>query len=164
MGDLAKAAGLSRPYLYLLFPNKEAIFRASVGRTLDFLLAEASAALQSDGSLEQRLSAAFDVWTVDNYRKRLTSPEAPEIIAHSTNLAGDLIDSCVNSFLVRLTDALRPHFQGRAEISADLAARHLLCACRGFSDSRPSVEDLQTMVRLQIHLMLKALDLVQLSA
>jgi len=164
MGDIAEAAGLSRPSLYLLFPNKEAIFRASVARTLDRLLAEASAALQSDGSLEQRLSAAFGVWTVDNYRIRLASPEAPEIIAHSNQLAGDLIDLCVNNFLSQLTDALRPHFQGRAEISAELAARHLLCACRGFSDSRPSVEDLQSMVRLQIHLMLKALDLAPPSA
>lgn len=63
MEDVARAAGLSRQGLYLRFPNKAALFRASYERTLDRALGAATTALADEASpLERRLVAAFVAW------------------------------------------------------------------------------------------------------
>ena len=45
MGDLARSAGLSRPALYLLFPDKEAVFAGVIGAMDDRKHAELEAIL-----------------------------------------------------------------------------------------------------------------------
>ncbi len=61
MEDLARAAGLARQGLYLLYPNKAAVFRAAVDHLAAGILRDARAALDADATeLEERLLAAFE--------------------------------------------------------------------------------------------------------
>jgi AcrR family transcriptional regulator len=63
MDEVARAAQVSRQGLYLHFPSKEALFRATVEHTLESGLAAASARLRDESvPLEARLTGAFDEW------------------------------------------------------------------------------------------------------
>jgi AcrR family transcriptional regulator len=64
MEDVARAAAISRPGLYLLFGSKQELFTAAVTRALDHSLAAVSAALaDTSRPLGDRLLRAFDGWT-----------------------------------------------------------------------------------------------------
>jgi len=63
MEDLAQAAGMSKPSLYLHFPGKQQLFEAALARYLDQALAEVQTALAASGEpLKTRLAAALDAW------------------------------------------------------------------------------------------------------
>src|ERR1700679_594722 len=64
MEDVAHAAAISRPGLYLLFGSKQELFAVAVTHALDGSLAAVTEVL-ADGSrpLDDRLLDAFDQWT-----------------------------------------------------------------------------------------------------
>src|SRR5271156_2428383 len=63
MDEVARAAGVSRQGLYLLFADKETLFRQAVTFKLNRQLRAAIAELSKDQtSLEARLIAACDEW------------------------------------------------------------------------------------------------------
>jgi AcrR family transcriptional regulator len=64
MEDVARAAAISRPGLYLLFGSKQELFTAAVTRALDQSLAAAAGVLADTARpLRDRLLDAFDQWT-----------------------------------------------------------------------------------------------------
>jgi AcrR family transcriptional regulator len=64
MEDVARAADISRPGLYLLFGSKQELFSAAVTRALDQSLAAAAGMLaDTTRPLHDRLLGAFDQWT-----------------------------------------------------------------------------------------------------
>jgi AcrR family transcriptional regulator len=64
MEDVARAAAISRPGLYLLFSSKQELFTAAVTRALDQSLTAAAGVLADTARpLPDRLLAAFDHWT-----------------------------------------------------------------------------------------------------
>jgi AcrR family transcriptional regulator len=63
MEDVARAAAISRPGLYLLFGSKQELFSAAVTQALDRSLAAVSEALaDTTRPLRDRLLDAFDQW------------------------------------------------------------------------------------------------------
>jgi AcrR family transcriptional regulator len=64
MEDVARAAAISRPGLYLLFGSKQELFSAAVTQALDRSLAAVSEVLAgTTRSLRDRLLDAFDHWS-----------------------------------------------------------------------------------------------------
>ena len=64
MEDVARAAAISRPGLYLLFGSKQELFTAAVTQALDRSLAAVSEVLaDTTRPLRDRLLDAFDQWT-----------------------------------------------------------------------------------------------------
>jgi AcrR family transcriptional regulator len=64
MEDVARAADISRPGLYLLFGSKQELFSAAVTQALDRSLAAVSEVLaDTTRPLRDRLLDAFDQWT-----------------------------------------------------------------------------------------------------
>ena len=64
MEDVARAAAISRPGLYLLFGSKQELFSAAVTQALDRSLATVSEVLADTARpLRDRLVSAFDHWT-----------------------------------------------------------------------------------------------------
>lgn len=62
MGDIAAKAGISRPALYLLFPDKEAAFSRVIARMDERSLTEIAAALPALPTLEAKLLHACLAW------------------------------------------------------------------------------------------------------
>ncbi len=62
MGDVAEAAKMSRPALYVLFPKKDDIFAAVVEDMNDRKLAELRTAMRGMRSFERKLHYCCEEW------------------------------------------------------------------------------------------------------
>jgi AcrR family transcriptional regulator len=79
MGDIAKAADMSRPALYLLFPGKEEVFEAAVLYLNDGRSDEFRAAIEALDNLRDRLFIICERWLVNVYELRTTVPDAGDM-------------------------------------------------------------------------------------
>jgi AcrR family transcriptional regulator len=107
MDDIAKAAGMSRPALYLLYKNKTDIFRACI---LDFV-----------GHTQQRLATCFDTsdaplvqisnalvaGIVEPMRKIIGTPHGAELLQLKELLAEDLSDQWIQMIENETTKGIR---------------------------------------------------------
>jgi AcrR family transcriptional regulator len=87
MDEVARAAGVSRQGLYLLFADKEELFRKAVAYKLTRQLSAAIAALSNEREpLEARLVAACDEWA--GRYVGISGADAADLMCASTTLAG----------------------------------------------------------------------------
>lgn len=134
MNDLAAAANMSRPALYLLFPNKEAIFRAVVQRVTTTSLAAVRRDLQGASGTEEALQIAFERWSVWAYALVAASPDARDLMEGAQGVAQDLLAASYRDFTDIVAEVLggTPAARDRAEV--------LIAASHGFKADAPSVE------------------------
>lgn len=90
MDDIARAAEVSRPALYLLFKNKAEIYRALGTMLLDASAEMARKSLGADGSFAERLTAAIDSSLIAMMETISNSPHGAELLDMKSRLAGDL--------------------------------------------------------------------------
>jgi AcrR family transcriptional regulator len=148
MEDIARGAGMSRPALYLVFPNKEAVFREVVRAGLDQLLDDIERGLPGQRTLAEQLTHVFHVTSVASYELVARAPAAAELLQASFDFVGDLFqdyDRRLAEILARLIraaardpDALQP--------SAAARARVLIAAARGFKALARDADDLRRLV------------------
>jgi AcrR family transcriptional regulator len=90
MGDIAREAGMSRPALYLLFPNKEALFHDLAQSLLEEGLAAAKSAWALGDPAYPGLHDALLAKELPIFRLLKSSPHADEILSANTRLLGDM--------------------------------------------------------------------------
>jgi AcrR family transcriptional regulator len=90
MQDIAAAAGVSRPSLYLVFPNKAAVFRALAEMLLGDAMTGAESAWPEDMAPAQGLAAAILAKDLPIHQLLAATPHATEILREAEALAGDL--------------------------------------------------------------------------
>jgi len=148
MADLASAAGISRPALYLLFCNKEAIFEATLKAFTGRALGEVRGGLPGHASVKDKLRFAFEVWAVQPFLVLMASPDARELVDCSFTFAKATIDQGYAAFeaeLAAILEPLRAAAPARAPGAAQ-TARILTRAVHGFKESATSLEDLRAMI------------------
>jgi AcrR family transcriptional regulator len=91
MDDIARAAEMSRPALYLLFRNKTEIYRALAGQHLDQSLSRAEAILRQDGAFSDRMMSMIEECLIGMMRHIAESPHGAEILDMKSTLAGDIV-------------------------------------------------------------------------
>jgi len=148
MADLAQAAGISRPALYLLFCNKEEVFAATLRAFTARALQEVRSGLPAQPTPKEKLVHAFEIWAIQPYVLLMTSPDAKELIDCSFTFAKEAIDRGYAAFEAELAGILAPLLaqappQAR---SAEQIARILTRAVHGFKEAATSAEDLRGMV------------------
>ncbi|MGX5845645.1 TetR/AcrR family transcriptional regulator [Mesorhizobium sp. PL10] len=121
MDDIARAADMSRPALYLLFKNKTDIFRAIAMMLLSRSVEAAKVALAGDGTFTERMTRAIDEGLISMMRGVISSPHGAELLDMKSSLA-DLV--------VCWRDGLGEHIAAAIEKEAgrngaDLAAKGL---------------------------------------
>jgi AcrR family transcriptional regulator len=105
MDDIARAAGVSRQGLYLLFSNKEELFRRAVEYSLCGQLNAAIAVLsRNEPPLEERLVAACNEWS-GRFVGSL-SDDAADLMCAGTSLAGEILTSYEARFEQALASAI----------------------------------------------------------
>lgn len=148
MGDLAQAAGLSRPALYLRYCNKERIFEAVVRRFSAQILEEIRQGAPAQGPVLERLRFAFDLWVVRPYALMVASPDAKDLADCSFEFAQAAIDEGYAAFeaeLRRILDSI-PEPRTVPGTSPAEIARILATTARGFKASARSTEELKSMI------------------
>src|ERR1700759_1694875 len=79
MGDVAQAAGLSRPTLYAAFPDKTAVFEAVIGELVENELTRIRAGNRRRNGLPAQLRYACEQWMTTGYEIISANPDASDL-------------------------------------------------------------------------------------
>ncbi len=149
MSDIAEAAGVSRPALYLLFRNKEELFVGVLMQWTDETVAAVSREMAKVEAPEQKLTRAFELWTVQPFELAMQSPEAKELIDGSFEFAKDALRQGYKMFETVITPAVASLAERRAikgDVSPEDIAHLLACATRGFKQTAVIATDLRVLI------------------
>ena len=149
MGDIAREAGMSRPALYLLFANKEALFQALTQGLLEQALAAAEAAWPPGAPAHPGLHDALLAKELPIFRLLKSSPHAEEILSANSRLLGEMHADYETRFAALLAERLSAAGVADAPGTASLVAHalHGLKTANATEDAfRADVERLSRLV------------------
>lgn len=161
MQEIAHEAGMSRPALYLIFPNKEEIFLAAIREITDQNRQRIRAGLAEHATLEAKLRFAFEVWTVETYALMESSPDAKELIDCVLGFARETFRQVTAEFEKMLAEVIAPSIprgKMRSPHSAQEIARLLSASTHGFKESATGVDDLRAMMGSLISLVVAGIS------
>jgi AcrR family transcriptional regulator len=150
MNDIAEAAGISRPSLYLVFGSKEEIFKGVYEHWVKENLAEIEGKIAPLKTADEKLRAAFELWTVRPFEMVLASSEVAELLECTFGFAQDSVKQGYRSFEKLLVPILKSHimFQtSKIKISAEKTAHVLSSSVRGFKISAKDPAGLRSLIK-----------------
>lgn len=157
MGDIAQAAGISRPALYLVFPNKENVFQAVAHYLTDGVLDSMRAELGGYYSLEDKLRLACTRWAVSSYELIQAHPDAYDLF----DLSFPVIRETHQKFQDFLAGLLDDELDGApASMTSQEIAHTLIFALRGFVEGAVDGTDIHRMIEVQLAMMVKGFGLM----
>ncbi len=163
MDDIAKLAGMSRPALYLLFRNKQDLFRSLSERLQVTALEAAEAALAADKPFVERLHDAILVKEEMLFRVVSDSPHGEELFDANTEIAGDVTERTLARFQQALADAIRDAADaleidtGRVGLPPERLAALLLAGIHGLKMPLPEGHELRRKLTDLVRLFVAAL-------
>ncbi len=145
MGDIAQAAGMSRPALYLVFCRKEEVFEAVVAQWTEDSLARIAAGLADRPTLGDKLRFACEIWCVEGVERALANPDVHDM----ANLPA------VRQSYLRFEGCLTAILQDAAagaglDVAAADWARVIVCAMQGFKQTARSGEEMRHLIAVQV--------------
>jgi AcrR family transcriptional regulator len=148
MGDIAGAAGISRPALYLRFCNKEKVFETVLTEFATRTLAEIEQGLPGHAAPLDQLRFAFECWVVRPFRMMQGSPDARDLASCSLPFAEDAKARGCAAFEALLVPILArvPAFAGRDGAALEGIAHVLAASARGFKGEAKDETDLRAMI------------------
>ncbi len=160
MSDLADAAQMSRPALYLIFSSKEEVFRSLMTQIFNELLREVREGLSKHDDVADKLTFAFEVWCVRPFEMIQASPDAKDILESGYEFAAEITLQAFSDFETILSDVLRPIVSSQAEktLSSEQLAHILTTASQGFKESASSAVQLRQMIKGLITVVLAGLQ------
>ncbi|MEO1042775.1 MAG: TetR/AcrR family transcriptional regulator [Pseudomonadota bacterium] len=106
MNDIAQAAGISRPALYVLFENKEDLFQQLAIHRQNEAIGEAIAILEQNKPFVQRFTQAVLAYERIFYEPIAGSPHAAEFMDASLGLVSDEMLKRQNRLVSYLSDVI----------------------------------------------------------
>ena len=151
MNDIARGAGMSRPALYLLFPEgKMQLFEAAVL----YLSAERANAIRDAiagvSGLGAQLFAVCEEWCMKLLEMRRTVPDSVDM----DNLELPVVRKAYSEVCAIAAKLLGDHGVA-APLAADLAT-NLVYGVRGFTAIAKDDEEMRRMTRIQVDTLVKA--------
>jgi len=140
MDDIARAAGMSRPALYLHYRNKEDIFRSLAQFFYDEAAHEIEVALAKPGTLREQITAAFEAQGGKVVESMLSSPHGMELLDSTKATAADIISDGEARLAAIYSAWLRGEVQAgrvRFDGSADEMAATITAALKGLKHEVP---------------------------
>lgn len=107
MNDIAQAAGISRPALYLMFDNKEHLFHELAAYRVNLALGATKEFLNQEGSISDRFIGALGVFEKTYSEPVANSPHGEELIDVNMNLASDVMSRGQEKLVTILTKLLK---------------------------------------------------------
>jgi AcrR family transcriptional regulator len=150
MNDIAEAASVSRPALYLLFKSKEEIFIGVYRQFVDETLAEIERTMATATTSQKKLERAFEIWAVRPFEVMMNSPEARELMECSLGFARDSLSEGYLKFelmIVPVVATLTKKHSAKASLGAQRVAHVLASAVRGFKQTATTPTELRRLIK-----------------
>jgi AcrR family transcriptional regulator len=159
MADLASAAKLSRPALYLVYPGKAEVFDAVLEWTSENTLAAIEASLKEEWSLARKLQHFLELSIAKGYDEVRANPDAADLLSLGHEVpAVERTYAKLQSYLTRLLDGAVQ--ESALKASPEDLARALLSAVRGFKVVAKDGKDLRHLITTQVSVTAAALGQV----
>jgi AcrR family transcriptional regulator len=160
MDDIARAAGMSRPALYLVYKNKTDIFRACVIAMTEELREKLAVIAGATGTAEVRIMQVARAGIVEPHETIGASAHADELFALKSEIGADLfrdwmklIEATIAEILEQEVSAGRVSLEA-AGVSAPEIAAMIADGAEGFKLRMTSADDLarrlQSFIRLMV--------------
>lgn len=107
MNDIAQAASMSRPALYLMFANKENLFCELTNHRLNEAIEQSIAALSQENEITARIINALLVFEKVYYEPVSNSPHGAELMDVNLSLAGENMAKGFAKLVAGFAKALR---------------------------------------------------------
>ena len=155
MGDIAEGAGISRPALYLVFPNKEAVFAAVIHRMNDDQLGKIRAAFPTLATQREKVLFACETWGAHGLELIAAHPDARDLF----NLALEPVQQMYAKFQALIAELLTQTVGASSfDATPEELARILVFAMRGFRETVIDKRDMHRLIALQVSLIFAALE------
>ncbi|KFL89470.1 Transcriptional regulator, TetR family [Acetobacter malorum] len=143
MTDIAKAAGLTRPTLYLTFPAKEDIFSASVETLFKELLEKIAREADLQDSLQKKIESACSTWCFFVFDITLSNPDASDLF----DLRFPVVRACHADFEDLLIELIAPDRNDSAQLKYVRAIAHMMVAAlKGFKEVATTRDELKCFI------------------
>ena len=150
MNDIAEAAGVSRPALYILFKNKEEIFLSVYRQWVDETLADIEKAMATTANPEKKLERAFEIWVVRPFEIMMNSPEAKELMECAFTFAQPSLSQGYKKFEATIAPILTTLTEKRlikVRMAPEKIAHVLASAVRGFKQTATTPTELRQLIK-----------------
>jgi AcrR family transcriptional regulator len=155
MGDIAEACEISRPSLYLLFPDKEAIFTAVVEQMDREKLASIHAELGRLKGLHAKLLHACLSWGCHGIDLAAAHPDAADLF----DLRFPVVQQVYRNFQGLVVELISEHVRAaRMSMSAEQAARALVFSMRGLKEAAADRRDMQRLITSLVDIFVRAIE------
>ncbi len=160
MADIAEAAHLSRPSLYLVFPSKEELLIAVTTQVFAALLNEIREGLDRFETPKEKLAFAFDIWTVRGFEIVQASPDAKDLLESSYEFAAEATNKAAADFVAIVVEILESLMrkQTKVDLSPLQVALILTNAMPGFKAAAKNTDQLRKLIAGLIGLVLASLN------
>jgi AcrR family transcriptional regulator len=155
MGDIAEACEISRPALYLLFPDKEAIFTAVVEQMDQEKHASIRAELARLKGLRARLLHACLSWGCHGLDLAAAHPDAADLF----DLRFPIVRQVYRNFQSLVVELISEQVRAaRMSVSAEAAARALVFSLRGLKETAADRRDMQRLITSLVDIFVRAIE------
>jgi AcrR family transcriptional regulator len=147
MADIAQASGLSRPTLYLTFPDKESVFRAVIEAMIEAKMAQVRTGISGLPTLGEKLLYACNAWAAEGYELVQAHPDARDMF----DLGFEPVCAGYQAFQDFIAAIVRDS-AGRAVLGIPPAklARSIVYALKGFKDIAVDSADLRSLIATHV--------------
>ncbi len=156
MGDIARRAAMSRPALYLVFPDKDAAFAAAVRRLNTAQLDSIRARVDALPTLREKLLHACQTWGAHGFDLTAIHPDARDLFDVGRPAVREMYAE-FEAFLVELTRSALAASPLRIEPGS--LARTMTYAMRGFKDTALDADDMRGLIATEVEVVCAALAL-----
>lgn len=157
MSDIAEASNVSRPTLYAVFANKEAVIGGLLNLHVKMIHEETKKNLPNKKTLKAQLDCLFKIWIIDPFASAIDMEGGKEVLSTIESYAPNEYALVYEDFEKYIIECLKPYTKKNAQMSAKDLARILSLATRGLKASSSSLNDLN---RLTDGLIVMALSVV----
>jgi AcrR family transcriptional regulator len=155
MGDIAQAAGLSRPTLYAAFPDKPAIFEAVIADLVDAELSQIRSGNRHRTGLSAQLRFACDHWMTTGFEIMSANPDASDLFDDRF----PAVQAGNAAFEAALVELLEPAVRtSDLGLTAPDLARMITSAMQGFKRRAATKAELDRLLDTCLRVTLAALS------
>ncbi|SFN73375.1 transcriptional regulator, TetR family [Bradyrhizobium sp. Rc3b] len=155
MGDIASEAGISRPALYLLFPDKDAVFAAVIQGMDEQKHREIRAAIARLDGLHAKLLHACKSWGCHGFDLVEAHPDSADLFDLRFPAVRQVYDNFQSLVVELIGDQVR---SARGADEPEVLARCLVFGMRGLRETARSGKEMRRLIAVQVAMLIRSID------